>query len=85
MECWFREVTQQRIRRGSFHAVRELVTTIKQCIDNHNQNPHVFVWTASVDGIMGKISKCKEALGRTTLTGFRPSPTSMYGGLRSWM
>ena len=62
VERWFRELTQQRIRRGSFHKVQELVTAIKQYIDNHNQNPQVFVWTASVDRIMSKIAKCKEAL-----------------------
>jgi transposase len=62
VERWFRELTQQRIRRGSFHKVQELVTAIKEYIDNHNQNPQVFVWTASVDRIMSKIAKCKEAL-----------------------
>jgi transposase len=62
VERWFRELTQQRIRRGSFHKVQELVTAIQEYIDNHNQNPQVFVWTASVDRIMSKIAKCKEAL-----------------------
>jgi len=31
-------------------------------IDNNNQNPHVFVWTAPVERIMNKIAECKEAL-----------------------
>jgi transposase len=62
VERWFRELTQQRIRRGSFHKVQELVTAIQEYIDNHNQNPQVFVWTVSVDRIMSKIAKCKEAL-----------------------
>jgi hypothetical protein len=31
-------------------------------MNNHNQNPRVFVWTASVESIMAKIAKCKEAL-----------------------
>lgn len=62
IERWFRQITQQRIRRGSFHAVAELVTAIHQYIANHNQNPQVFVWSASVERILGKIAKCKEAL-----------------------
>ncbi|HXN21134.1 MAG TPA: IS630 family transposase, partial [Candidatus Dormibacteraeota bacterium] len=62
VERWFRDLTQQRIRRGSFHAVQELVTTIKEYIENHNQKPQVFVWSAPVEGILSKIAKCKEAL-----------------------
>jgi len=33
-----------------------------QYLDNHNQNPRVFTWSATVEIIMAKISKCKEAL-----------------------
>lgn len=43
VERRFRDLTQQRIRRGSFHAVQELVTIIKERIGNHNQKPQVFV------------------------------------------
>ncbi len=62
IERWFRDLTQQRIRRDSFHAVEELVATIQKYIENHNQNPHVFVWSAPVGRILNKIAKCKEAL-----------------------
>jgi transposase len=62
VERWFREITDKRIRRGSFQNVPELIATIRQYIDNHNQNPKVFVWSASVEQIMSKIDKCKEAL-----------------------
>jgi len=63
VECWFSELTSKRIRRGSFKNVKELIMAIKQYIESHNQNPKVFVWTASVDSIMTKISKCKDPLG----------------------
>ena len=62
VERWFRELTVKRIRRGSFHSVKDLITAIRQYIDHHNQNPQVFVWTASPDRILGKVAKCKEAL-----------------------
>ena len=62
VERWFRELTQQRIRRGSFRAVQELVAAITDYIANHDQNPQVFVWSAPVDRILSKIAKCKEAL-----------------------
>ena len=62
VERWFRDLTQQRIRRGSFHAVKEQVIAIEDYIENHNQKPQVFVWSAPVDRILSRIAKCKEAL-----------------------
>jgi len=61
LERWFAYLTQKRIRRGSFHNVPALIEAIFNYIDSNNQNPHVFVWTASVERIMTKIAKCKEA------------------------
>jgi transposase len=61
VERWFAYLTQKRIRRGSFHNVPALIEAIFNYIDSNNQNPHVFVWTASVERIMTKIAKCKEA------------------------
>src|SRR6058998_4436 len=63
VERWFREITDKRIRRGSFHNVPELIAAIEDYLKCHNQNPRVFVWKASADSIMTKIAKCKEALG----------------------
>jgi len=63
VERWFREITDKRIRRGSFQNVPELIAAIEDYLKCHNQNPRVFVWKASADSIMTKISKCKEALG----------------------
>lgn len=63
VERWFREITDKRIRRGSFHNVAELIAAIEDYLKCHNQNPRVFVWKASADSIMTKIAKCKEVLG----------------------
>ena len=62
VERWFREITDKRIRRGVFRSVPELIAAIEEYMNNHNQNPRVFVWTAFVESIMAKIAKCKEAL-----------------------
>lgn len=59
VERWFSEISRKRIRRGSFKNVKELIMVIKQYIESHNQNPKVFVWTASVESIMRKISNVK--------------------------
>lgn len=62
VERFFAEITTKRIRRGSFRNLKDLITAINNYIKSHNQNPQAFVWTASVQSIMTKISKCKEAL-----------------------
>jgi transposase len=62
VERWFREITDKRIRRGTFRNVQVLIDAIHGYLENHNQNPRVFVWSAPVERILAKISKCKEAL-----------------------
>jgi transposase len=62
VERWFRDLTDKRIRRGSFESVPELIATINDYLAESNQSPHVFVWTASAESILAKIAKCKEAL-----------------------
>ena len=62
VERWFREISDKRIRRGSFKNVPDLIAAIQHYIETHNQNPRVFVWSASAENIMAKISKCKEVL-----------------------
>ena len=62
VERWFREITDKRIRRGSFRSVPDLIEAITRYLENHNQNPRVFIWSASVETIMAKIAKCKEVL-----------------------
>lgn len=62
VERWFREITDKRIRRGIFRNVPELIAAIQTYLENHNQNPRIFTWTASVESILAKVSKCKEAL-----------------------
>jgi transposase len=62
VERWFRDLTDKRIRRGSFESVQALTTAINEYIRNQNQNPHVFVWTASAERILAKVRISKEAL-----------------------
>lgn len=62
VERWFRELTDKRIRRGVFHSVQDLVQAINEFIDNWNGEPRPFVWTASVESILKKMDKCRDAL-----------------------
>jgi transposase len=62
VERWFREITQKRIRRGSFASVKELLAAIQEYLDECNRAPKRFVWTKSADMIIAKVDRCKAAL-----------------------
>jgi transposase len=59
VERWFRELTEQAIRRGSFVSVVELQQAIEEFMKAWNKNPKPFVWTASVGKIMEKIDRAR--------------------------
>jgi transposase len=60
VERFFAEITEKRIRRGTFKSVPELTSAISDYIDKHNRKPKAIVWTASAARIKAKISKLKE-------------------------
>ena len=60
VERWFAEITDKRIRRGTFNSVPELIKAIDDYIANHNREPHTFVWSAPVDKILNKIARAKD-------------------------
>ena len=62
VERVFSELTRNRIRRGVFHNVLELIDAIDQYLNTYNENPKPFVWTAKVEDILRKVSKCKAIL-----------------------
>src|SRR3954447_11097826 len=57
VEHWFAEIRQKRIRRGSFSSVPSLEKAIRECLEDHNQKPKPFVWTANADLILGKVQR----------------------------
>jgi transposase/DNA-binding CsgD family transcriptional regulator len=62
IERWFGELTGKRIRRGVFASVADLVTAIEEYLKAWNAEPKPFVWTATVDSIVEKVSRCKQTL-----------------------
>jgi transposase len=56
VERWFGKITERRIRRGVFQAVKELEVAILDYIENHNAEPKPFIWTATADMIFAKIT-----------------------------
>ena len=59
VERWFRELTEKRLRRGSFESVPELIQAIQEYLEASNADPNPFVWKASVQAILDKIRRCK--------------------------
>ena len=47
---------------GVFHSVPELIDAIYKYIDTYNEDPQPLVWTAKVEDILQKVSKCKAIL-----------------------
>lgn len=65
VERWFGEITEKRIRRGSFPSVQSLEKAIQEYLDNHNVKPNPFVWTADADLILGKIQRLCERISNS--------------------
>jgi transposase len=64
VERWFREITDKRIRRGVFQSVKQLVAAIDVYIEEHNENPRSFVWTAKAETILEKVRRARAVLDR---------------------
>ena len=64
VERWFRDLTEDRIRRGVFRSVKELVAAIDGYIEHHNQEPQPFVWTATPERIIAKIRRARAVLDK---------------------
>ena len=62
VERWFGELSRQCIRRGAFFSVADLQKAIREFLDAWNENPKPFVWTATVESIMEKLSRCQQTL-----------------------
>jgi ATP-dependent exoDNAse (exonuclease V) beta subunit len=63
VERFFRDITEDQIRRGVFRSVDELKQAIMQYLDHRNANPKPYHWTAKPETILAKVAKAKERLG----------------------
>jgi transposase len=62
VERFFRDLTEQRLRRGIFRDVEELIMAIGDYIDKHNSRPKPFVWTAKAADILEKVKRARTVL-----------------------
>jgi len=62
VERLFRDLSQQRLRRGVFHSVKELIAAIQHYLGDHNRHPKPFVWTAKASDILEKVARARRTL-----------------------
>ena len=65
VERWFREITDKRIRRGTFKSVEQLIAAIEEFIQQHNSSAEPYVWTAKADEILDKVARARDILNKT--------------------
>ena len=61
VERFFRDLTENRLRRGTFLDVEDLIAAIGEYIDNHNEDPKPFIWTAKASDILEKVKRARAA------------------------
>jgi transposase len=76
VERWFAELSQKAVRRGVFRSVQELQQAIEEFLKAWNANPSPFIWTATVEKILEKFTRCQRRLEQIQpdCTQSRPKP-----------
>ena len=62
VERFFRDLSEERLRRGVFTSVSELIEAVEQYIAVHNQKPKPFIWTAKAKDILAKVVRANRRL-----------------------
>jgi transposase/transposase-like protein len=62
VERFFRDITTERLRRGVFTSVPDLICAIEEYIAHHNTKPKPFIWTKSAKDILEKVIRANSKL-----------------------
>ena len=62
IERWFKELTDRRLRRGTFTSVTELSEAITTWAEHWNADPKPFIWKATANEIIAKVQRGRETL-----------------------
>ena len=65
VERFFSTITTRRIRRGTFESVPALEAAIHNYLEYYNDHCTPFVWTATADVILDKVSRFCERTSET--------------------
>jgi transposase len=64
VERWFKQLTDRRLRRGTFTSVPHLVDAITTWVAHWNEDPKPFVWHAAADEILEKVRRGRKTLSQ---------------------
>lgn len=64
IERFFRDLTQNQLKRGVFQDLEQLITAIGNYIDRHNLNPKPFIWTAKANDVLEKVTRAQAAINK---------------------
>src|SRR4051794_8376803 len=62
IERWFKELTDRRLRRGTFSSVGDLIDAIELWTEHWNDDPTPFVWHQTAADIIEKVRRGRAAL-----------------------
>jgi transposase len=65
VERWFRDLTQKRLRRGTFTSVRQLQAAIFEYVEHHNNQTQGYHWQALPAEILAKVRRARAVLDNT--------------------
>ncbi|MCC5953679.1 MAG: IS630 family transposase [Acidimicrobiia bacterium] len=66
VEGWFAQLTNKRLRTGSFNSVAALTDAIGDWVSHWNDDPKPFIWTKTANDIIAKVKRGRVALTRQT-------------------
>jgi transposase len=62
VERFFAEITERRIRRGTFRSVPELENAVLEYVRTRNKNPKPFAWTVKASTLLRKVRRASLAI-----------------------
>jgi transposase len=64
VERFFRDLSEKALKRGSFYNVAELVGAITEYVNEHNEKPTPYIWTAKATDILAKVQRARRTLNQ---------------------
>ena len=64
VERFFRDLTVNRLRRGVFRSLPELIAALEKYLAHHNKEPKPFIWTANAKDVLSKVTRARKKLAR---------------------
>jgi hypothetical protein len=64
VEAFFRDLTENRLKRGVFRSVLALIEALDEYVDHHNAEPKPFIWTAGAQDIVARVMRAQGTLNK---------------------